>query len=66
MTIDARVEEAYGLLSRPGGPGPEEALRARGLLRAWLDEEELADAAAEEDDPSTFADVPPPEVLNRR
>lgn len=65
MPVDPRVEEAYGLLSKPGGPDRQEALRARGLLAEWLAEEELAEEAVE-DDPSTFADVPPLEVLNRR
>jgi hypothetical protein len=65
MPVDPRVEEAYGLLSKPGGPGPEEAQRARGLLQEWLSEGEFVEAAGE-DDPSTFADVPPLEVLNRR
>jgi len=69
MPVDARVEEAFGILSRPKGATPEATKRARELLKEWLRDEELAEAAAlpEEADPSTsWDDIPPPEVLNEK
>ncbi len=71
MSIDPRVEEAFGLLARRGGPSPEELRRARSLLEEWLEDPALAEAVArgeeaDEDDPTTWEDVAPTEVLNHR
>jgi hypothetical protein len=63
---DPRVEEAYGLLHQAGGPSAEALRRARELIRAWLQEADLAaDAAALDEDeaPESWQDVPAPEVL---
>lgn len=64
MAVDPRVAEAFALLSTPGGPVPDQQLRARALLRDWLDDRELADFAEEEDDASTWADAAPLELLH--
>jgi len=69
MPVDARVEEAFSILFKPGGAAPEAMKHARELLKDWLHDEELAEAAdlPEEADPSTsWADGPPPELLNEK
>ena len=69
MPVDARLEEAFGILFRSKDATPEAMKRARELVKEWLRDEELAEASAlpEEADPSTsWDDIPPPEVLNEK
>jgi len=70
VSIDPRVEEAFGLLARRGGPSPEELRRARSLLEEWLDDPALAEVEArayeaDEDDPTEWDDVAPAEVRSQ-
>jgi len=68
MPADPRVEEAFSILLRPGGPSRAESKRARELLRAWLEEEDRAreEADDEEEPSSAWEDAAPPELLNER
>jgi len=68
MPADPRVEEAFTILLRPGGPSRAESRRARELLRGWLEEEDRAgeEAEDEEEPSSAWEDAAPPELLNER
>jgi len=68
MPADPRIEEAFSILRRPGGPSHAESTRARELLRGWLEDEDRAQSRDDADDEpsSAWDDAAPPELLNER